>query len=130
MSSLKDSEQEVELPTSYLLSQVIQSVKSRAPTASARVPTRTTWAAALETAQKSLQSHHNQELVVFPRQTKERQQALRKLALSYIENPPPGDARVRDVSNVSDGGLAIRTDFPKHGTLLGHHRQSENAFAR
>ena len=110
--------QEVKIPTSYLLSQVVQSVRSGAPTASVKVPTLTTWVAALETAQKSLASQ-DKELIIFSKQTKERQKALRELALASTENLPPEGARTprsTDTSSATSSPLTIRTNFPKHGT--------------
>ena len=125
MASSTQYPQEVILPTSYLLSQVASSVKLRAPAATAKISCRTTWTAALQTAQRSLEQQdqqQDQQLVLFPKQTKERQQALKELALSMrspFANVPPGTSNGRTTTseNASCGtsdGLPIRTDVPKH----------------
>lgn len=106
MASSTQYSQEVVLPTSYLLSQVASSVKSRAPTATAKISCRTTWTAALQTAQRSLEQQ-DQQLVIFPKQTKERQQALKEMGLSMRSTSA-------NVSSRTSDGLPIRTNVPKH----------------
>jgi hypothetical protein len=126
MASLIQNPQEVVLPTSYLLSQVARSVKARAPAATAQISCHTTWAAALQTAQRSLEQpdQQNQTLAIFPMQTKERQQALKELALSMCSTPENVPNRIsggqtttpENASSRTFDGLPIRTDVPKHQT--------------
>ena len=121
MASSTQYSQEVVLPTSYLLSQVASSVKSRAPTATAKISCRTTWTAALQTAQRSLEQQ-DQQLVVFPKQTKERQQALKEMALSMCSTSTSVPSRTsndrittpENASSRASDGLPIRTNVPKH----------------
>jgi hypothetical protein len=74
------------------------------------VPHRATWTTALQAACRSLEPE-DQEMVIFPKPTKKRQQAMREFVLSQgfpptSNVPPPG-------SNADDG-LPIRTPFPKY----------------
>ena len=121
MASSTQYSQEVVLPTSYLLSQVASSVKSRAPTATAKISCRTTWTAALQIAQRSLEQQ-DQQLVIFPKQTKERQQALKEMALSMHSTSATVSSRTsssqtttsENASSRTSDGLPIRTNVPKH----------------
>ena len=121
MASSTQCPQEIVLPTSYLLSQVASSVKSRAPAATAKISCRTTWTAALQTAQRSLEQQ-DQQLAIFPKQTKERQQALKEMALSMRStsaNVPSRASNGRtttseNASSRTSDGLPIRTNVPKH----------------
>ena len=125
MASSTQYPQEVVLSTSYLLSQVASSVKLRSPKATAKISCRTTWTAALQTAQHSLEQQdqqQDQQLVIFPKQTKERQQALKEMALSMRSmsaNAPSRTSNGRtttseNASSRTSDGLPIRTDVPKH----------------
>ena len=121
MASSTQYPQEVVLPTSHLPSQVASSVKSRAPTATAKISCRTTWTAALQTAQRPLEQQ-DQQLVVFPKQTKERQQALKEMALSMRSTSANVSSRIsngrtttsENASSRTSDGLPIRTNVPKH----------------
>jgi hypothetical protein len=106
MASSPQRFEEISIPTSYLLFQVAASVKAKARETTATVSPRTTWTTALQTAQRSLELV-DQQLVIFPKQTRERQQALKELALSTRSMPMDTPPRAFD-------GLPIRTNFPKH----------------
>jgi hypothetical protein len=99
------------VPTSHLLSEVAASVKSQAPAATSTVPHRATWTATLQAASLSLEPE-DQPMVIFPKPTKERQQAMRDFVLSqrstlFTSNVLPPGSKV-------DDGLPIRTPFPKY----------------
>lgn len=125
MASPTQHPQEIDLPTSYLLFQVASSVKSKAPAATTKISCRTTWTAALQTAQRSLEQQDQQQdeqLVVFPKQTKERQQALKEMALSMRYTPANVPHKTsygrtttsENASSRTSDGLPIKTDVPKH----------------
>lgn len=116
MASSTQYPQEVVLPTSYLLSQVASSVKSRAPTATAKISCRTTWTAPLQTAQRSLEQQ-DQQLVIFPKQTKERQQALKEMALSMRSTSADVSSRTSNGRTTTSENASSRTsdgNVPKH----------------
>ncbi|KAI9769951.1 MAG: uracil DNA glycosylase [Geoglossum simile] len=94
------------LPTSHLLLQVAASVKAKAPTTTTAILPQTTWISALQVAIRSLEST-DQQLVIFPKTTRERQQALKEI--SFASLPP-----ATDISPSFQNGLPIKTSFPKH----------------
>jgi hypothetical protein len=120
-----------DVPTSYLLSEVAASVKSQAPAASSTVSHRATWTNALQAACRSLEPE-DQQMVIFPKPTKERQQAMREFVLSqrstlFTLNVPPTasnkipfcrevqpSAAITDSGSKVGEGLPIRTPFLKY----------------
>ena len=138
MASPTQYPQEVVLPTSYLLSQVASSVKSRAPAATTKISCRTTWTAALQTAQRSLEQQdqqQDQQLVIFPKQTKERQQALKEMALSMRYTPANVPYRTsygrtmtsENASSRTSDGRTMTSENASSGTSDGQTTTSENA---
>jgi hypothetical protein len=71
----------LEMTTSYLLTQIASDVYGKAPTAKVKVPPHSTWTDALSVASKSLEEV-NHDMLIFPQPTKERRDAVKKLALS------------------------------------------------
>jgi len=141
MASPTQYPEEVVLPTSYLLSQVASSVKSRAPAATTKISCRTTWMTALQTAQRSLEQQdqqQDQQLVIFPKQTKERQQALKEMALSMRYTPENVPYRTsygrtttsENASSRTSDSRTMTSENASSGTSDGRTTTSENASSR
>jgi hypothetical protein len=93
------------LPVSNVLFQIAASVKSKAPKTFATVSPLTTWTSALQIVQRSLEPV-DQQLVIFPKTTRERQQALQQIALSTLPTST-------NTPSTFDG-LPIKTNVLKH----------------
>lgn len=91
------------LPIHHLLSQVAANIEAHAPDTSVTIPIRATWTAALIETSQALESS-SREMFIFPKRSLEMQEALRKQALSVVENEPLS----------SHQGLPIRSPFAKH----------------
>ncbi|KIX07019.1 uncharacterized protein Z518_04995 [Rhinocladiella mackenziei CBS 650.93] len=99
-SSQSTSDYKLDMSTSYLLKQITDDVPKFAPTAEVSISPDATWTEALAVASKSLKDQ-DQATLIFPETSKERREAIKKLALS--EKSRPSSASI---------GRSIRTSFP------------------
>jgi hypothetical protein len=98
----------LDMSTAHLLRQIATDVQKHAPTAKVSISPGSTWTEALAVALKSLEDE-DQATLIFPERSKERREAIRKLALSETSRlssniPPEPPAPM---------GRRIRTPFPK-----------------
>ncbi|WEW58857.1 hypothetical protein PRK78_004325 [Emydomyces testavorans] len=105
MALPKPDAMKIQLPTHILLAQVASSIKANAPTITTAIPAHSTWTAALSASMESLESDH--ELLVSPRRTEERREALKVMARSNTLLPPEQTLRS------SEDRRPIRTPFAK-----------------
>jgi hypothetical protein len=95
------------MTTSYVLTRLASEVRKKAPTAKMKISRESTWADVLSAVSKSLEEV-DQGIRFIPQQTKERREAVKKLALSdeyraVLNNPLRSSASVVH---------RIRTPFP------------------
>src|SRR3984957_19004599 len=108
ISSQPAFDYKLDMSTAHLLRQIATDVRKHAPTAKVSISPDSTWTTALAVASKSLEDEDRATLI-FPETSKERREAIKKLALSE---------RSRLSSNIPLGssasiGRRIRTPFPK-----------------
>jgi len=99
-SSQTPSDYKLDMSTSFLLQQITADVGKFAPTSRVSVSPGATWTEALAEASKSLDDQDRATLI-FPQTSKERREAIRKLALSEVSR-----------SCLAYIGRGIRTPFP------------------
>jgi len=107
-SSQHSSDRKLDMSTAHLLREISYDVREHAPTVMVSVSPKLTWTDALAVALKSLEDE-DQTTLVFPERTKERREAIKKLALSEKSS---SSANIRPGPTTSTE-RRIRTPFPK-----------------
>src|SRR5271156_4393186 len=107
-SSQSTWDYKLDMSTSYLLKQIATDVRKHAPTAKVSVFPDATWTVALAVASKSLEDE-DQATLIFPETSKERREAIKKLALSER----PSSSTNIHLGPSASIGRHIRTPFPK-----------------
>jgi hypothetical protein len=110
-SSLHTSDYKLDMSTAHLLREITRDVRKNAPTARVSISPKSTWTNALAVASKALEDE-DQTTLVFPERSKERREAIKRLALS---EKPRSSTNIPLESSASIG-RRIRTPFPKDRT--------------
>jgi hypothetical protein len=107
-SSQPTSDYKLVMSTAHLLGQIATDVRKHASTAKVSVSPDSTWTTALAVASKSLDDE-DQATLIFPERSKERREAIKKLALS--KRPRSSTSILPEPS--TSIRRRIRTPFPK-----------------